>query len=116
MTLGQALDRSDRGGPREASPALDIAREVRAGSVSAADVVDRYLGAIDQIDGELHAFVTVLHDGARREAAVGRLEGGRGRRPRPAGRCARGVEGQHVHAGRAHHVLVSDPRRLVPAV
>ena len=50
------------------SPALDIARDVRAGSVSAADVVDRYLGAIDEIDGELHAFVTVLHDGARREA------------------------------------------------
>ncbi len=49
-------------------PALDIARAVRAGSASAADTVERYLGAIDSIDGELHAFVTVLHDSARREA------------------------------------------------
>ncbi len=49
-------------------PALEISRDVRAGSVSAADVVDRYLGGIDEIDGELHAFVTVLHDGARRQA------------------------------------------------
>jgi aspartyl-tRNA(Asn)/glutamyl-tRNA(Gln) amidotransferase subunit A len=52
------------------SPALDIARDVRAGSVSAAEVVDRYLGAIDEVDGELHAFVTVLHDAARREATA----------------------------------------------
>jgi aspartyl-tRNA(Asn)/glutamyl-tRNA(Gln) amidotransferase subunit A len=52
------------------SPALDIAREVRAGSVSAAEIVERYLGAIDEVDGELHAFVTVLHDPARRESAA----------------------------------------------
>jgi aspartyl-tRNA(Asn)/glutamyl-tRNA(Gln) amidotransferase subunit A len=51
------------------SPALDIARSVRAGSVSAAEVVERYLGAIDAVDGELHAFLAVLHDSARREAA-----------------------------------------------
>ena len=50
------------------SPALAIVGDVRAGSVSAADVVERYLGAIDDVDGELHAFVTVLHDGARRDA------------------------------------------------
>jgi len=59
---------TDPGPGARPSPALEIARDVRAGSVSAADVVDRYLGAIDEIDGELHAFVTVLHDGARREA------------------------------------------------
>ena len=50
-------------------PALELARSVRDGSVSAAEVVERYLGAIDAIDGELHAFVTVLHESARREAA-----------------------------------------------
>ncbi len=50
------------------SPALDIAGAVRDGSMSAAAVVDRYLGAIDEVDGELHAFVTVLHESARREA------------------------------------------------
>ena len=49
-------------------PALDIARAVRAGSSTAADTVEKYLGAIDALDGELHAFVTVLHDSARREA------------------------------------------------
>jgi len=50
-------------------PALDIARDVRAGSRSAAQVIEKYLGAIDDIDGELHAFVTVLHDAARQRAA-----------------------------------------------
>ncbi|HEY5023893.1 MAG TPA: Asp-tRNA(Asn)/Glu-tRNA(Gln) amidotransferase subunit GatA [Acidimicrobiales bacterium] len=52
------------------SPALDIARQVRAGSISAVEVVDRYLAAIDALDGELHAFVTVLHDAARHEGEV----------------------------------------------
>ena len=57
-------------GPREGSgPALDIARDVRNGSVRAVEVVERYLAAVDTIDGELHAFVTVLHDAARGEAA-----------------------------------------------
>ena len=60
----------DRGPNRPLTgPALDIARDVRAGSRSAAQVVEKYLGAIDDIDGELHAFVTVLHDAARQRAA-----------------------------------------------
>ncbi len=50
------------------SPALAIAAAVRDGSTSAAAVVDRYLDAIDEVDGELHAFVTVLHESARRDA------------------------------------------------
>ena len=45
--------------------------------MSAAAVVDRYLGAIDEVDGELHAFVTVLHESARREADVRRSPGWR---------------------------------------
>ena len=52
------------------SPALGIAREVRAGSLSATEVVEKYLGAIDQLDGELHAFVTVMDDAARRDASA----------------------------------------------
>jgi len=52
------------------APALDIARSVREGSVSAAEVVERYLTAIDRTDGELHAFLTVLHDSARLAAAA----------------------------------------------
>jgi len=51
-------------------PALDIARAVRAGSVSALETVERYLGAIEEVDGELHAFVSVLHESARREAGA----------------------------------------------
>ncbi|HLM97034.1 MAG TPA: amidase family protein, partial [Acidimicrobiales bacterium] len=52
------------------APALELARSVRAGSVSAGEVVERHLGAIDAVDGELHAFVTVLHESARGEAAA----------------------------------------------
>ena len=52
------------------APALELARGVRAGSVSAGDVVERCLGAIDAVDGELRAFVTVFHESARAEAAA----------------------------------------------
>jgi aspartyl-tRNA(Asn)/glutamyl-tRNA(Gln) amidotransferase subunit A len=51
-------------------PAIDIARQVRRGERSAREVVEHYLGAIDRHDGELHAFVTVLHDGATAEAEI----------------------------------------------
>ena len=58
-------------GPGSASDgtALAMAAGVRAGTTTAAEVVERYLSAIDAVDGELHAFVTVLHDDARRAAA-----------------------------------------------
>ncbi len=55
----------------------------------------------------------------RRRPCAGRRDRcrrGRRRRPRPAGRCAGGAEGQHVHPGRRHHVLVEDPRRVEAAV
>ncbi len=39
-----------------------------------------------------------------------RPAGGRRGRPRPAGRGAGGPEGQPVHPGRAHHLLVPHPR------
>ena len=59
---------------RADSPAIDIARRVRQGSITAREVVDRYLDGIDRYDRELHAFVTVLHDAARAEAdALDRL-------------------------------------------
>jgi len=58
------------GAPPPGGSALDLARSVRDGSTSAAEVVERHLSAIDAVDGELHAFVTVLHDGARAEAAA----------------------------------------------
>jgi aspartyl-tRNA(Asn)/glutamyl-tRNA(Gln) amidotransferase subunit A len=47
-----------------------IAAAVRAGERSAADVVGTHLAAIDALDGELHAFVTVLAEEARAAAAT----------------------------------------------
>ncbi len=51
--------------------------------MSAAEVVEKYLGAIDEIDGELHAFVTVLHDEARQEAVAVDLKVAAGQDPGP---------------------------------
>src|SRR3984957_17601607 len=42
---------------------------VRSKEVSAAEVTAHYLGAIEACDGELHAFVTVMADAARAQAA-----------------------------------------------
>ena len=65
---------------------------------------------------ELHAFNLVLADEARAAADAIDARIARGRRPRSAGRRARRAQGQPLHAGRAHHVLVEDPRGLAPAV
>ena len=45
-------------------PASAIAARVRAGEVSARDVVSRHLDAIGRLDGELHAFLSVLSEQA----------------------------------------------------
>jgi aspartyl-tRNA(Asn)/glutamyl-tRNA(Gln) amidotransferase subunit A len=50
------------------SGALDIARAVRAGERTAADVVDEHLAAIAARDGEIHAFNLVMADEARQAA------------------------------------------------
>ena len=49
-------------------PALALANEVRTGQRSAVDVVDQHLQAISDHDSQLHAFLTVLGDGARAAA------------------------------------------------
>ena len=49
--------------------ALGLAEQVRTGVVSASDVTERHLAAIEESDGAVHAFLTVLHDRARRRAA-----------------------------------------------
>ncbi|MEY2398354.1 MAG: aspartyl-tRNA(Asn)/glutamyl-tRNA(Gln) amidotransferase subunit [Actinomycetota bacterium] len=49
--------------------AVDIAAAVRAGDVSAAEVVESHLAAIDGREAELHACNTVLADEARAAAA-----------------------------------------------
>jgi aspartyl-tRNA(Asn)/glutamyl-tRNA(Gln) amidotransferase subunit A len=49
--------------------AADIARDVRDNLVSAADVLERHLAAIDDREGDIHAFNLVLVDEARARAA-----------------------------------------------
>jgi aspartyl-tRNA(Asn)/glutamyl-tRNA(Gln) amidotransferase subunit A len=48
--------------------ALEIARAVRAGERSAVDVVEEYLGRIDEREGDVHAFNLVHADRARAAA------------------------------------------------
>ncbi|MHB8329434.1 MAG: Asp-tRNA(Asn)/Glu-tRNA(Gln) amidotransferase subunit GatA [Acidimicrobiales bacterium] len=55
------------GGARQAS-ATDLARRVREGTVSARQVVEHHLHAIEQLDGDVRAFLTVLPDSALAEA------------------------------------------------
>jgi aspartyl-tRNA(Asn)/glutamyl-tRNA(Gln) amidotransferase subunit A len=50
--------------------AVDIAAAVRAGTLSAGDVLEEHLAAIDAREGELHAFNLVLADEARAAAAA----------------------------------------------
>ena len=56
--------------PAPARPsASSLATQVRAGEVSATELVTRHLEWIERVDGELHAFITVLHDQALATAA-----------------------------------------------
>ncbi len=55
--------------PSPARTASALADAVRSGSTTAAAVVEESLAAIAHGDGEVHAFVTVLADDARRQAA-----------------------------------------------
>ena len=66
-----------------AGRALDIAAGVRSGALAAAEVIERHLRAVDELDGELHAFVSVLHDAARRRAAEIDAAVAQGRDPGP---------------------------------
>ncbi|TVR23266.1 MAG: Asp-tRNA(Asn)/Glu-tRNA(Gln) amidotransferase subunit GatA [Ilumatobacter sp.] len=63
--------------------ATDIAAAVRAGTVSAADVLERHLAAIDAREGEIHAFNLVLADEARTAAARVDADVAAGRDPGP---------------------------------
>jgi len=64
-------------------PARDIAQSVRTGERSAREVVDEHLTAIDEREGEIHAFKLVMHDEAR--AAADRVDAAiaRGEDPGP---------------------------------
>ena len=103
---GRSRDRPDL-----PTTAVDIAAAVRAGEGSAVEVLDAHLAAIDAREGEIHAFNLVLADEARAAAAAVDAPGRRGRGPRPAGRRARRPQGQPLHPGRAHHLLVAASSR-----
>ena len=51
-------------------PVAELASLVRSGGLAARELVDASLAAIDARDGDLHAFVTVDGDAARRAAAA----------------------------------------------
>ena len=50
--------------------ALEQAAAVRAGEVTATDLVEAALGAIERLNGEINAFVTLAPDRAREDAAA----------------------------------------------
>ena len=48
--------------------AIDLAAEVRDGTLSSRELVDASLARIEELDGDLNAFVDVFADDARAEA------------------------------------------------
>ena len=65
------------------SGALELAGAIRAGARSAVEVVEEHLAAIDALDRELHAFVTVLGDAALARAEAIDAALARGEDPGP---------------------------------
>jgi aspartyl-tRNA(Asn)/glutamyl-tRNA(Gln) amidotransferase subunit A len=63
--------------------AVDLAAMLRAGTVTATEVVESCLTRVDALDGELHAFVERTDDLAREQAAVADAAFARGDDPGP---------------------------------
>ena len=63
--------------------ATDIARDVRAGTTKAAEVVDAHLARVDEREGEIHAFNLVLAETARAAAQAIDDDVAAGRDPGP---------------------------------
>ncbi len=63
--------------------AAAVAKAVRAGDVTAVEVIEEALARLDATEGDLHCFQTVLGDKARREAARVDEAVGEGRDPGP---------------------------------
>ena len=96
--------------------AIEIAAQVRSGSVTAVEVVEQHLAAIATREPEIHAFNLVMADQARARAHEVDAMVAAGGDPGPLGRRSDRPERQHVHARRADDVLVEDPRRVEAAV
>ncbi len=96
--------------------ALEIAAAVRSGQRSARSVVEEHLARIDGREAELHAFNVVTGERALEAADAVDRRVAAGEDPGPLAGVPVALEGQHVHRGRGHHVLVEDPRGLGPAL
>ena len=115
MTEDEAsTGRASGGWPR--LNALTSAAQVRAGEQSAVELVSRHVAAIEALDGELHAFVTVLSEQALAAAAEIDRRVAAGEDPGPLAGVPVAREGQPLHRRRADHVLVADPRGLASAL
>jgi len=69
--------------PLQRSSALAIARSVRGGEVTAAEVLEEHLGRIAAHEGDVHAFNLVMEDAARTRAAEIDRAVAQGRDPGP---------------------------------
>jgi len=49
-------------------PAVEQARRIRDREVSPVELVDEYLGRADRLDPQIHGYLTIAHDAARRAA------------------------------------------------
>ena len=105
-----------RGPVSSTRPSAELADAVRSGGRAAVDVLDEHLAAIDAGETEVHAFNLVTTEEARAQAAAVDATVAAGRGPGTAGRGARRPEGQPVHPGRTHHLLVADPRGVATAL
>jgi Asp-tRNA(Asn)/Glu-tRNA(Gln) amidotransferase A subunit family amidase len=63
-------------------PAIELAERIARGELTAQEALEASLARIERLDGELHSFVTVAADDARRQA---RAADGRQRRGEPLG-------------------------------
>ena len=97
--------------------AIEIAAGVRSGTLKAVDVVEQHLAAHRRPRaGDPRLQPGDGRPGPRRAAESVDAMVAAGDDPGPLGRRADRAQGQHVHAWRADHVLVEDPRGLEAAV
>ena len=107
--------RADDG--RTTARPFDLADDVRSGGgLTAADVVEQHLAAIELREPEIHAFNIVLADEARKRPAAIDAAVAAGDDPGPLAGVPVALKDNMCTRGIADHVLVEDPRRLAAAV
>ena len=73
--------------------ALQLGEKIRAGEVSAVEAAQAALDRMAALQPDNNAFITTLADHALAEAEAVQKKLAAG----PAGRCAHGPQGQHLH-------------------